>query len=287
MSRELWLAEGFTSYAESLVMTRAGLDTFELSLARWAGLINAVTTSPAVSLRFGRRDERVGAVHGRRLGRRSYQLGQHVRQLLHARRRARSRARPHAAWSRARAGQLRCVHARDVEVVRQARDRRASGHRHPALHPKRPARHARRRGTRWARRRRVPRPARRRPAAVRLGPSVRAGGRAGASRLPGPADDWGRRVRLQPADREGVGTDAVRVARLPRRSGARRRAATRGRPSRSRPPSRCGRRSAPIVPATPWPSSSSGAMGRPSPRPSRSWKTRSSSSLPESGPGNR
>ena len=51
MSGELWLGEGFTSYAESLLMARAGIDAFELSLARWAGLINAVTTSPAVSLR--------------------------------------------------------------------------------------------------------------------------------------------------------------------------------------------------------------------------------------------
>jgi predicted metalloprotease with PDZ domain len=51
MSGDLWLAEGFTSYAESLVMVRAGLDSFEFALARWAGLINAVTLSPAVSLR--------------------------------------------------------------------------------------------------------------------------------------------------------------------------------------------------------------------------------------------
>jgi predicted metalloprotease with PDZ domain len=51
MSGELWMAEGFTSYAESLVMVRAGLESFEFTLSRWAGLVNAVTLSPAVRLR--------------------------------------------------------------------------------------------------------------------------------------------------------------------------------------------------------------------------------------------
>lgn len=51
MSGELWLAEGFTSYAESLVMRRAGLGSFEMTLARWAGLVNAIATSPGASIR--------------------------------------------------------------------------------------------------------------------------------------------------------------------------------------------------------------------------------------------
>ena len=51
MSRDLWMAEGFTSYAESLVMKRAGFESLELALARWTGLVNALTTSPASALR--------------------------------------------------------------------------------------------------------------------------------------------------------------------------------------------------------------------------------------------
>ncbi len=51
MSGDLWLAEGFTSYAESLVSVRAGLDRFEHALARWAGAINAIDAGPAATLR--------------------------------------------------------------------------------------------------------------------------------------------------------------------------------------------------------------------------------------------
>jgi predicted metalloprotease with PDZ domain len=42
MSGELWLAEGFTNYFESLVMTRTALDTLENTLGTWSLWLNAV-----------------------------------------------------------------------------------------------------------------------------------------------------------------------------------------------------------------------------------------------------
>jgi predicted metalloprotease with PDZ domain len=46
MSGELWLAEGFTSYYESLVMQRAGLVGLAETAAEFARTIDTVTTSP-------------------------------------------------------------------------------------------------------------------------------------------------------------------------------------------------------------------------------------------------
>ncbi len=51
LSGELWFAEGVSSYLDGLVMQRAGLVPIEAALARWSGLVNAVTTSPATALR--------------------------------------------------------------------------------------------------------------------------------------------------------------------------------------------------------------------------------------------
>jgi predicted metalloprotease with PDZ domain len=50
-SGELWLAEGFTSFVEGVTLVRAGLDSFEHLLARWAGIVNTVTGSPAARTR--------------------------------------------------------------------------------------------------------------------------------------------------------------------------------------------------------------------------------------------
>ncbi|MFN8059768.1 MAG: PDZ domain-containing protein [Vicinamibacterales bacterium] len=46
MSGELWLAEGVTSYYDSLVTARTGIDSLESTLATWGGFVNAVTLSP-------------------------------------------------------------------------------------------------------------------------------------------------------------------------------------------------------------------------------------------------
>ena len=46
MSDDLWLGEGFTSYFDGLVLTRAGLQTVDSLMGDFAGMINAVTLSP-------------------------------------------------------------------------------------------------------------------------------------------------------------------------------------------------------------------------------------------------
>ncbi|MBC6110263.1 M61 family metallopeptidase [Pedobacter fastidiosus] len=46
ISDELWLAEGFTQYYGSLLLTRAGLKTVENATQTFNGLINSVLTSP-------------------------------------------------------------------------------------------------------------------------------------------------------------------------------------------------------------------------------------------------
>lgn len=46
MSGELWLAEGFTNYYESLVMARTGLDSLENTLETWSNWLNAVVNNP-------------------------------------------------------------------------------------------------------------------------------------------------------------------------------------------------------------------------------------------------
>ncbi|MCA1586771.1 MAG: PDZ domain-containing protein [Acidobacteria bacterium] len=51
MSGELWLGEGFTSYYDDLILQRAKLVPLEATLASYANLINAVTTSPGRAFR--------------------------------------------------------------------------------------------------------------------------------------------------------------------------------------------------------------------------------------------
>lgn len=47
MSGELWFAEGFTSYYDSLVLARAGLTSVDELLRTWSDELNAVISSPA------------------------------------------------------------------------------------------------------------------------------------------------------------------------------------------------------------------------------------------------
>jgi predicted metalloprotease with PDZ domain len=51
VSGELWLGEGFTSYYDDLIIRRAGLVPLEQTLSSFAGLIDAVTASPARKFR--------------------------------------------------------------------------------------------------------------------------------------------------------------------------------------------------------------------------------------------
>lgn len=51
VSGELWLGEGFTSYYDTLLMQRAGLNPLDQTLASLAGTINAVVQSPGRRIR--------------------------------------------------------------------------------------------------------------------------------------------------------------------------------------------------------------------------------------------
>jgi predicted metalloprotease with PDZ domain len=51
VSSELWLGEGVTSYYDDLIMRRSGLSPVETTLASFASLIDAVTTSPGRRIR--------------------------------------------------------------------------------------------------------------------------------------------------------------------------------------------------------------------------------------------
>jgi predicted metalloprotease with PDZ domain len=51
VSGELWVAEGFTQYYGLLVMGRSGIATEQETLAQFAGLVNAVNTSPGRRIR--------------------------------------------------------------------------------------------------------------------------------------------------------------------------------------------------------------------------------------------
>jgi predicted metalloprotease with PDZ domain len=51
VSGELWLGEGFTSYYDDLIIRRAGLAPLEQTLNSFAGIIDAVTASPARKFR--------------------------------------------------------------------------------------------------------------------------------------------------------------------------------------------------------------------------------------------
>ncbi|HEY8551060.1 MAG TPA: PDZ domain-containing protein [Vicinamibacterales bacterium] len=51
VSGELWLAEGFTSYYGPLTLARAGLQTFDRTVAQFEGLVNAVVLAPGRAFR--------------------------------------------------------------------------------------------------------------------------------------------------------------------------------------------------------------------------------------------
>jgi predicted metalloprotease with PDZ domain len=51
VSGELWLGEGFTSYYDTLIMQRSGLNQLEQTLANMAGTINTVVQSPGRRIR--------------------------------------------------------------------------------------------------------------------------------------------------------------------------------------------------------------------------------------------
>ena len=51
VSGELWLAEGFTSYYNTLIMHRAGMEELQTTVGRFAQLINAASFSPGRTLR--------------------------------------------------------------------------------------------------------------------------------------------------------------------------------------------------------------------------------------------
>ena len=164
-----------------------------------------------------------GAVHRCRDGDGPHELGQHVHQLLHARRGARAGAGSHAAVA-ADAIVVRRLHGPAVDDLRQAGHERSARYRGHAVHVGRPARACSRSLTGVARiGRRLLRSTRRRASAAGLDAPLRARGHRRAEGGAGPTDAGRRLVRLQPADGQGLGPDAVRVARLPRRRRAGRR----------------------------------------------------------------
>ncbi len=61
-SGELWLAEGFTSYYEDLVLARAGLITFDQAIRAFQVSVEAVTNSPAPGLRSAVEMSRMAAL---------------------------------------------------------------------------------------------------------------------------------------------------------------------------------------------------------------------------------
>jgi predicted metalloprotease with PDZ domain len=51
ISGELWLAEGFTSYVDGLSLVRAGLNSADQTMSRWAGLVGALAVLPGRQVR--------------------------------------------------------------------------------------------------------------------------------------------------------------------------------------------------------------------------------------------
>ena len=83
ISGELWLAEGFTSYYEPLVTTRAGLTNVREFAQEMGRAVNTVLTSPGPPGADRRADEPARAVHRRGDGHRPHELRQHLHLLLH------------------------------------------------------------------------------------------------------------------------------------------------------------------------------------------------------------